>query len=80
MPELTRPPYTYDEVDSEALPAAERFALWRETGRLPMAAEPSTAHLFIVAPLLSGASFANLFSTHPPMASRIQRLIGRSPV
>jgi heat shock protein HtpX len=48
--------------------------------RLPMAAEPSTAHLFIVAPLLSGASFANLFSTHPPMASRIQRLLGRSPV
>jgi heat shock protein HtpX len=48
--------------------------------RLPMQASPSTAHLFIVAPLLSGASFANLFSTHPPMASRIQRLLGRPPV
>jgi heat shock protein HtpX len=45
--------------------------------RLPLQASPSTAHLFIVAPLLSGASFANLFSTHPPMASRIQRLTGR---
>jgi heat shock protein HtpX len=48
--------------------------------RLPMQADPSTAHLFIVAPFLSRASFSNLFSTHPPMASRIQRLLGRSPV
>src|SRR5580704_2384168 len=48
--------------------------------RLPMPASPSTAHLFIVAPLLSGASLANLFSTHPPMASRIERLTGRAPV
>ncbi len=45
--------------------------------RLPMQASPSTAHLFIVAPLLSGASFANLFATHPPIAKRIERLIGR---
>ena len=45
--------------------------------RLPLPASPSTAHLFIVAPLLSGASFANLFSTHPPIAKRIERLIGR---
>jgi heat shock protein HtpX len=48
--------------------------------RLPMQASPSTAHLFIVAPFLSGASFANLFSTHPPMARRIERLTGRSAV
>jgi heat shock protein HtpX len=45
--------------------------------RLPMGASPSTAHLFIVAPLISGASFANLFSTHPPIAKRIERLVGR---
>jgi len=45
--------------------------------RLPMGASPSTAHLFIVAPLISGASFANLFSTHPPIAKRVERLIGR---
>jgi heat shock protein HtpX len=45
--------------------------------RLPMQASPSTAHLFIVAPFLGGASFANLFSTHPPMAQRIARLTGR---
>jgi heat shock protein HtpX len=45
--------------------------------RLPMQASPSTAHLFIVAPMIGGASFANLFSTHPPMAKRIERLTGR---
>jgi heat shock protein HtpX len=47
--------------------------------RLPLQASPSTAHLFIVAPLISGASFANMFSTHPPMAKRIERLTGRAP-
>jgi heat shock protein HtpX len=45
--------------------------------RLPMGATASTAHLFIVAPLISGGSFANLFSTHPPISKRIERLVGR---
>jgi heat shock protein HtpX len=45
--------------------------------RLPLQASPSTAHLFIVAPMIGVASFANLFSTHPPMAKRIERLTGR---
>jgi len=44
--------------------------------RLPMQATPSTAHLFIIQPLL-GMSFGNLFSTHPPIAKRIERLTGR---
>jgi heat shock protein HtpX len=44
--------------------------------RLPMAATPSTAHLFIIQPLL-GMNFGNLFSTHPPIAKRIERLTGR---
>jgi heat shock protein HtpX len=44
--------------------------------RLPMTASPSTAHLFIVQPLL-GMNFGNLFSTHPPIAKRIERLTGR---
>ncbi|MGA7376255.1 MAG: zinc metalloprotease HtpX [Candidatus Sulfotelmatobacter sp.] len=44
--------------------------------RVPMAASPSTAHLFIIQPLL-GMNFANLFSTHPPIAKRIERLTGR---
>src|SRR5208337_2761997 len=42
--------------------------------RLPMQATPSTAHLFIIQPLLGGMSFGNLFSTHPPIAKRIERL------
>ena len=48
--------------------------------RVPMQASPSTAHLFIVAPLLGSGGFANLFSTHPPMKERIQRLIGRDHI
>lgn len=45
--------------------------------RLPLGATPSTAHLFIVQPMISGATFAELFSTHPPIAKRIERLTGR---
>ena len=44
--------------------------------RLPMQATPSTAHLFIIQPLL-GINFGSLFSTHPPIAKRIERLTGR---
>jgi heat shock protein HtpX len=43
---------------------------------LPMQATPSTAHLFIIQPLL-GMSLGSLFSTHPPTAKRIERLTGR---
>jgi heat shock protein HtpX len=48
--------------------------------RVPMQASPSTAHLFIVAPLLGSGGFGSLFATHPPMKDRIQRLIGRDHV
>jgi heat shock protein HtpX len=41
--------------------------------RLPMDANPATAHLFIVNPL-TGGSLMNLFSTHPPIEERIRRL------
>jgi heat shock protein HtpX len=41
--------------------------------RVPLQASPQTAHLFIVNPL-KGRSFANLFSTHPPLEERIRRL------
>ena len=44
--------------------------------RIPMQATPSTAHLFIIQPLL-GMNFGSLFSTHPPIAKRIERLTGR---
>ena len=48
------------------------------SGRLPMDANPSTAHMFIVNPL-SGKSLMNLFSTHPPLEERIARLRGVQP-
>jgi heat shock protein HtpX len=44
--------------------------------RVPMAATPSTAHLFIIQPFL-GMNLGSLFSTHPPIAKRIERLTGR---
>jgi heat shock protein HtpX len=47
--------------------------------RTPLQASPSTAHLFIIQPFLgvNAGLFANLFSTHPPVAKRIERLTGR---
>ena len=47
--------------------------------RVPLQATPSTAHLFIIAPLVGGA-FGSWFSTHPPTKERIRRLIGRDLV
>lgn len=41
--------------------------------RIPMEANPSTAHMFIISPLTGGGLFA-LFSTHPPIEERIARL------
>jgi heat shock protein HtpX len=47
--------------------------------RIPLQANPSTAHLFIIQPFLgvNAGMFANLFSTHPPIEKRIERLTGR---
>ncbi len=41
--------------------------------RIPMHATPATAHMFIVNPL-RGEGLMSLFSTHPPMEKRIERL------
>jgi heat shock protein HtpX len=41
--------------------------------RIPMDANPSTAHMFIVNPL-RGGRVLSLFSTHPPIEERIARL------
>jgi len=39
--------------------------------RIPMNVSPTTASLFIVAPLTSGQVFSGMFSTHPPLSKRI---------
>jgi heat shock protein HtpX len=39
--------------------------------RIPMNVPPTTASLFIVAPLTAGQMFSGMFSTHPPLAKRI---------
>ncbi len=44
--------------------------------RIPMEASPSTAHMFIVHPF-SGGGLMSLFSTHPPIQKRVERLLGR---
>lgn len=41
--------------------------------QIPMHATPATAHMFIVSPL-SGGGLVSLFSTHPPMEKRIEKL------
>ena len=41
--------------------------------KIPMEANPSTAHMFIVNPL-RGGGILSLFSTHPPIGERIARL------
>jgi heat shock protein HtpX len=58
--------------DPLALASALR-KLGMASERIPLDASPQTAHLFIVNPL-SGQSFARLFSTHPPLEERIERL------
>ncbi|MDY6973043.1 MAG: zinc metalloprotease HtpX [Thermodesulfobacteriota bacterium] len=54
--------------------ALEKLGAYSKT--LPMEANPSTAHMFIVNPLSAG-SLMGLFSTHPPLEDRIARLRGR---
>jgi heat shock protein HtpX len=58
--------------DPLALASALR-KLGMASERIPLDASPQTSHLFIVNPL-SGQSFARLFSTHPPLEERIERL------
>lgn len=45
--------------------------------KVPLDANPATAHMFIVKPF-SGAGIASLFSTHPPTEQRIAALLQRS--
>ncbi len=51
--------------------------LGKASQRIPLNANPATSHMFIVNPL-SGKSILTLFSTHPPLEERINRLLGRA--
>jgi len=53
--------------------ALEKLGVY--SGKRPMDADPSTAHMFIVNPL-SGQKMMRLFSTHPPLTDRIAKLRG----
>jgi heat shock protein HtpX len=55
--------------------ALDKIDKWAK--RIPMQASPSMAHMFIIQPLTAGTLFSSLFSTHPPIRKRIERLIGR---
>jgi heat shock protein HtpX len=57
--------------------ALEKLA--RASQAIPMQANPSTAHMFIVNPL-TGRSLMNLFSTHPPIEERVARLRSMRPL
>jgi heat shock protein HtpX len=45
--------------------------------RVPLDANPATAHMFIVKPF-TGRGLMSLFSTHPPTEARVAALLGRS--
>jgi heat shock protein HtpX len=59
--------------------AAALEKLSRASRAIPMEANPSTAHMFIVNPL-TRRSLMNLFSTHPPIEERIARLRSMRPL
>jgi heat shock protein HtpX len=44
--------------------------------QIPFRADPSTAHMFIAKPF-TGEGLMSLFSSHPPMAARVQALLSR---
>ena len=49
----------------------------RGVSRIPMDANPATAHMFIMKPF-SARGLMGLFSSHPPTEDRINALMGRS--
>jgi heat shock protein HtpX len=74
--------YEADHIGAEMVGSPHGLAsallkLEGTTKRLPMAASPSTAHMFIVHPF-SGGGLMNIFSTHPPIQKRIDRLLSRA--
>jgi Zn-dependent protease with chaperone function len=71
--------YLADETGARfcGKPEALARALEKISGgsrQVPMQASPATAHMFIVSPL-TGGGLMSLFSTHPPVEKRIERLM-----
>jgi heat shock protein HtpX len=71
--------YLADETGARfcGKPEALARALEKISGgsrQVPMQASPATAHMFIVSPL-TGGGLTSLFSTHPPVEKRIERLM-----
>jgi len=60
--------------DPRALASALRKIEAYSRGTPPATTNPSTAHLFISNPYRGGAGMANLYSTHPSTAERVDRL------
>ena len=58
--------------DPEALASALR-KIADASAQVPLDASPQTAHMFIINPLRS-SMLQNLFSTHPPLEQRLERL------
>jgi heat shock protein HtpX len=55
--------------------ALQKIDQWSK--QVPMRVPESMAHLYCAQPLTTGEVFSSLFSTHPPIRKRIERLIGR---
>ena len=71
--------YQADRTGAELMGRPEPLAsalgkLEAASKRIPMNAEPATAHMFIVSPL-KGKDVMSLFSTHPPIEKRISALL-----
>lgn len=61
-------------IQGEPMPLANALLkLEKGSQMIPMHASPATSHMMIVNPL-SGGAIMKLFSTHPPVAERVERL------
>lgn len=58
--------------------ALDKIDKWSR--QIPMRVPPTLAHLYCAQPLTTGEIFSSLFSTHPPIRKRIERLIGRDEI
>ena len=70
--------YAADETGARMIGHGETLAralekLHQASKRMPLPANPATAHLFIIKPF-SGSALMEIFSTHPPLEKRIERL------